>query len=80
MAKKKQKAAAPKRVGVPPAPPEATHFAVPLVLYGAVLKILETLPFNQVSQVMAALQQCQPLSVPRGAKPGATVPGLARTE
>lgn len=60
--------------------PEPTHFAVPIVLYGAVLKVLEDQPYNKVNAVMAALQQCQPLAIPVGARPGATVPGLGRDE
>lgn len=72
--KKKKKVAAPKKA--PQAPPEATHFAVPLVVFRAVVKVLETMPYAQVSPVMLALQQCQPLSVPTGAKPGATARGL----
>ena len=78
MSKKKNQAAAPTRAKVPQAPPEATHFAVPLVVYGAVLKVLETLPFSQVNQIMMALQQCQPLSIPGGATPGDMAKGLPR--
>lgn len=76
--KKKKKQATPARV--PQAPPETTHFAVPLVVFQAVLKVLETMPYAQVSPVMGALQQCQPLAIPRDAKPGAKVPGLDREE
>ena len=78
MSKKKGKVAAPARV--PQAPPEATHFAVPLVVFQATLKVLETLPFSQVSPLMGALQQCQPLAVPGGAGPGAMVPGLKKDQ
>lgn len=79
---KKKKVVAPKKPkpGVPAAPPETTHFAVPVVLFGAVVKTLETLPYAQVSTVMEALKQCQPLGIPGGAQPGATVPGLGREE
>jgi hypothetical protein len=79
--KKKSPVSMPKK-GAPvvPAPQDATHFAVPLVLFDAIRKTLGTMPWEQVSPLMNALAQCQPLSVPGGARPGATVPGLAREE
>ena len=73
---KKKKVAGPPRTMTPRAPSEATHFAVPLVVFQATVKVLETLPFSQVSALMGALQNCQPISVPGGAKPGEFAKGL----
>ena len=61
-------------------PSGATQVAVPLVVYGAVLKVLETLPYSTVSPIMGALQQCQPISVPVGSKPGQLAEGLQRAK
>jgi hypothetical protein len=46
-----------------------THLAVPAPVFQAIAKILGTLPFDQVSSVMSALHDCQPLSL-QERKPG----------
>jgi hypothetical protein len=85
MAKKKKKKGDKKETpppvgGTPPmgAPPEATHFAVPVPVFDAVVKTISDLPWSRVAPLMGALQNCQPISVPQGANPGDMAPGLKR--
>ena len=49
---------------------QATHFAVPINVFQSAVKMLSALPFEQVSELMAALQQCRPLAMPQNARPG----------
>lgn len=40
-----------------------THFAVPIVLFDTMRKILGTLPWDQVNPVMVGLTDCKPLAL-----------------
>ena len=59
---------------------QATHFAVPVKLFQAVAKVLGTMSYDQVSELMLALNQCRPLAISQDAKPGDNVPGLKSVE
>jgi len=53
---------------------QATHFAVPVNVFQAILRTLETLPWGQVNAIMAELQKSPPLALQPGMKPGAKIP------
>lgn len=53
-----------------------THFAVPVKVFEAVVKTLSGLPYDQVSNIMQALQQCQVFSATPKEPPSEATPGL----
>ena len=59
---------------------QPTHYAVPVKVFQVAIQTISKLPYDQVSELMAALQQCQPLAIPQTAEPGDTVPGLMSIE
>jgi hypothetical protein len=57
-----------------------THVAVPIEVYQGVLKILGTMPYDQVSPAIQALSNCPALSMASDAKPGDLVKGASSGE
>lgn len=43
-------------------PNQVQYMAVPLTLMGAVVKVLSTLPYEQVAQIIPALTACQQIT------------------
>lgn len=54
----------------------ATHFAVPVDVFQTTIKTLETLPYGQVSPLMAALSKCGALHISPDKQPGDLVDEL----
>jgi len=57
-----------------PPDPKATHFAVGVPLFQAIIRTLETLPWGQVNGLMAELQKCPALALDPAMRPGERVP------